>query len=147
MIKKYKIGYTQGVFDMFHIGHLNLIKQAREQCEYLIVGVNSDELVKGYKQYCPIINQEERLEIVQSIRYVDEAFLCDTLDKLKIYESFKFDAVFIGNDWKGSARWIETEKQIAEHGVKIDVVYLNHTSGISSTHIRNRILTTAPKVQ
>lgn len=133
-MKKYKVGYTQGVFDMFHIGHLNLINQAKEYCDYLIVGVNSDRLVEEYKKKRTVINESERTIIVSNIKAVDQACVVDTLDKEKALEKLHFDAVFIGDDWKGSPRWTETEKQLAQYGV--DVVYLKHTDGISSTILR-----------
>jgi glycerol-3-phosphate cytidylyltransferase len=134
MMKKYKVGYTQGVYDMFHIGHLNLINQAKEHCDYLIVGVNSDRLVQEYKKKIPVINEEERCVIVGNIKAVDKAVIVDTLDKEAVHDKIEFDAVFIGDDWKGSERWNETERQLAKKGV--DVVYLKHTEGISSTILR-----------
>ncbi len=131
MSKKYKIGYTQGVYDMFHIGHLNLINHAKEYCDYLIVGVNADDLVKEYKHKTPVICEAERVEIVRNIKAVDEAVIVDTLDKEVALERYKFDAIFIGDDWKGNARWEQTGIDMAKHGV--DLVYLPHTDGISST--------------
>lgn len=134
---KYLIGYTQGVFDMFHIGHLNLLKQAKEYCDILIVGVNSDELVKKYKHKSPIIDEQQRVNIISSIRYVDKAIIVNTLDKIDALKKFKFDALFIGDDWKGNPRWIETESQMRENGV--DLVYLSRTKGISSTELRSKL--------
>ena len=131
---KYLIGYTQGVFDMFHIGHLNLLKQAKAHCDFLIVGVNSDRLVNEYKHKKTIINEEQRVDIVSSVRYVDKAVVVDTLDKLDALQKYKFDALFIGDDWKGSDRWKKTEEQMKEHDV--DVVYLSRTKGISSSELR-----------
>ena len=133
-MKKYRIGYTQGVYDMFHRGHLNILNRAKEQCETLIVGVNSDALVKEYKQKTPVIGQEDRLEIVKNIKAVDGVVLADTLDKLAMHERVPFDAVFIGSDWQGSPRWEATQKQLADIGV--DVVFLPHTEGITSTILR-----------
>ena len=133
-MKKYKIGYTQGVYDMFHIGHLNLINQAKERCEYLIVGVNSDQLVERYKNKTPVICQEDRRTIVANIKAVDQAVLADTLDKTEMLKQLGFDAVFIGDDWKGSERWQKTEEELSRFGV--DVVYLAHTPDISSTALR-----------
>ena len=98
------IGYTQGTYDMFHIGHLNLIRNAKRHCDYLIVGVNKDELVESYKNKRPIIPLEERVEIVRAIRYVDEVIATDTLDKTKIWEKVHFDEIYIGDDWKGNER-------------------------------------------
>ena len=132
-MKKYKVGYTQGVFDMFHIGHLNLLNHAKEYCEYLIVGVNSDKLVCSYKNKTPVIPQEERAEIVRNIKAVDECVIADTLDKAIILEQRHFDAIFIGDDWKGNKRWEETKEALARKGV--DVVFLPHTDGISSTQL------------
>lgn len=133
-MKKYKIGYTQGTFDMFHIGHLNLIRQAKEQCEVLIVGVNSDRLVNEYKNKVPVINESNRAEIVNALKYVDKVIICDSLDKCIVWKIVKFDAIFIGDDWKGNLRWIQTEKELSPLGAK--VVYLKHTDGISSTILR-----------
>ncbi len=135
--KKYKIGYTQGVFDLFHIGHLNLLNNAKKQCEYLIVGVNADELVENYKGIMPNIQQQERLTIVQNIKAVDDAFIAGTLDKEEILKNVKFDAIFIGDDWKNNERWKKTQEQMKQYG--IDVVFLPHTDGISSSILRERL--------
>jgi glycerol-3-phosphate cytidylyltransferase len=133
-VKKYKIGYTQGVYDMFHIGHLNLINRAKEQCDYLIVGVNSDELVKTYKNKEPVIHEQERAEIVRNLKAVDECIIVDTLDKLEIHQELGFNAVFIGDDWYGNPRWMQTKVDLAKIGA--DVVFLPHTEGVSSTILR-----------
>ena len=133
----YKIGYTQGVFDMFHIGHLNLINKAKENCETLIVGVNSDRLAEAYKKKIPVIREEDRAEIVRNLKAVDGCFIVDTLDKEVVYKEHPFDAVFIGDDWKGNDRWDQTEKQLAKYGVK--VVYLPHTPNVSSTDLRGEV--------
>lgn len=137
MSKKYKIGYTTGVFDMFHIGHLNILKRAKEQCEYLIVGVTTDELCEKRKNKRPIICEEERVEIVKSIKYVDKVILQDNMDKIKPVAEHKVNAVFVGSDWKGTSSWAEYEKEFAKVGC--DVVYLEHTEGISSTILRERL--------
>ena len=133
-MKKYKIGYTQGVYDMFHIGHLNILKRAKEYCEILIVGINSDDLVRKYKHKIPVINEIDRVEIVRNIKQVDQVVLVDTLDKNEIYKKIHFNAIFIGSDWKGNPRWEQTEKEMADKDV--DVVYLPHTEGISSSILR-----------
>lgn len=133
-MEKYRVGYTQGVYDMFHIGHLNLINRAKEYCDYLIVGVNSDELVNSYKSKLPVINQEDRRTIVANIKAVDECIIATTLDKIDTWNEIHFDAIFIGDDWKGNERWIQTEKDLEIYGAK--VVYLPHTEGISSTILR-----------
>lgn len=133
-MKKYKVGYTQGVYDMFHIGHLNLINNAKKYCDYLIVAVNSDELVESYKNKTPVINQEERRYIIENIKAVDKAVIADTLDKNVQLNKYKFDAIFIGDDWKGNPRWEKTKTELNKVGV--DVVFLPHTDGICSTELR-----------
>ena len=125
------IGYTTGVFDMFHIGHLNILKKAKEQCDYLIVGVSTDELVMSYKHKTPIINYEERAEIVKSIRYVDQVVPQTNRNKFAAWEKFKFDKMFVGDDWKNSDVFNEAQKRLKEVGA--EVVYLPRTEGISST--------------
>jgi glycerol-3-phosphate cytidylyltransferase len=133
-MKKYSVGYTQGVYDMFHVGHLNLLNHAKELCDVLIVGVNSDRLVNEYKHKKPVIPEEERLYIVSNIKAVDKAVLTDTLDKVSAFRQLHFDAVFIGDDWKGNARWEETERELKPLGA--EVVYLPHTPDVSSTGLR-----------
>ncbi len=136
-MKKYYIGYTAGVFDMFHIGHLNLLRQAKEYCEILVVGVNSDDLVKSYKNKKTVIKEEERRDIIASIRCVDKAVIVDSLDKTQALQKYKYDVLFIGDDWKGDPRWVETEAEMKALGV--DVVYLSRTQGISSTELRQKL--------
>ncbi len=135
--KKYKIGYTTGVYDMFHIGHLNILAKAKELCDYLIVGVTTDELCITRKNKKPIICQTDRVAIVEAIRYVDEVVLQDDMDKYSAVQKLHADAVFVGSDWKGTASWNEYEKQFAELGCS--VVYLDHTDGISSTILRDKL--------
>jgi len=135
--KKYKVGYTTGVFDMFHIGHLNILRRAKEQCEYLIVGVSTDELVQEYKKKTPIIPYEERIEIVKAIRYVDQVVPQTSMNKAEAWERLHFDVIFHGDDWKGSAMYNEIEKKLGELGV--DLVFLPHTQGTSSTQLANKL--------
>ena len=135
--KKYKIGYTTGVFDMFHIGHLNILRRAKEQCEYLIVGVSTDEVVKSYKHKTPIIRFEERLAIVEAIKYVDCVVSQNDMDKVKAVKKHGADVVFVGSDWKGTPSWIRYEKEFAK--LDCTVVYLDYTDGISSTMLRDKI--------
>lgn len=135
-MKKYKKGYTQGVYDMFHVGHLNLINNAKKYCDYLVVAVNSDALVEEYKHKTPIVNEEERRIIVENIKAVDESVIAQTLDKLVQLKKYNFDVIFIGSDWKGNERWKKTEEDLGAFGV--DVVYLPHTQGISSTLLREK---------
>lgn len=136
-MKKYKIGYTTGVYDMFHIGHLNILKKAREQCDFLIVGVSTDDLVEMYKHKTPVISFEERIAIVEAIRYVDKVVPQESLDKLAAWHKWHFDAVFHGDDWKGSAMYEAIEKELA--GVGCAVVYLPHTEGTSSTLLAQKL--------
>lgn len=135
-IKKYKVGYTTGVFDMFHIGHLNILKRAKAMCDYLIVGVSTDEVVQEYKHKKPVIPFEDRLAIVEAIKYVDKAIPQTTMDKMVAYKELHFDALFHGSDWKDSTMYDEIEKSFSAIGV--DVVFLPHTDGISSTLIRDK---------
>ena len=125
------IGYTTGVYDMFHIGHLNVIRRAKEMCDYLIVGVSTDELVRKEKQKTPVIPYEERAEIIASIRYVDQVVPQMDKNKLGAWERYHFHRMFVGSDWKDTPQWNRYEEQFAPLGVEI--VYLPHTDGISST--------------
>lgn len=140
MEKKLKIGFTDGVYDMFHVGHLNMIREAKKRCDYLIVGVHSDEIVEGYKHRTPIIREEDRREIVGAIREVDKAVINRTRDKMTLWELHHFDTIFIGDDWKGTERWINFEKELAKIGVNVE--YIPYTKGISTTQIRQRIMET-----
>lgn len=136
-MKKYVLGYTTGVFDMFHIGHLNILKNAKAQCERLIVGVSTDEVVQTYKGKTPVIPFEQRIAIVKAIKYVDEVVPQTTMDKFTAWESLHFDALFHGSDWQNSDMYTEIIRQFQSVGV--DVVFLPHTDGISSTMLSGRI--------
>lgn len=135
--KKYKVGYTTGVYDMFHIGHLNLLKRAKEQCDYLIVGVTTDELCFERKHKYPIIGEKERAAIVSELRCVDQVVLQTDMDKLSAVRKYHANAVFVGSDWQGTATWSNYEKEFATEGCV--VVYLEHTEGISSTILREKL--------
>lgn len=140
-MKKYKIGYTTGVFDMFHIGHLNILKRAKEQCEYLVVGVSTDEVVETYKHKKPVVPFDERIEIVKAIKYVDEVVPQTSMDKMEAWEKIHFNCLFHGSDWKGSNMYEEIERKMKIVGC--DVVFLPHTEGTSSTllsEVLHRIL-------
>lgn len=136
MMKKYKRGYTTGVYDLFHIGHLNLLKNAKKHCDYLIVGISSDKAAQ-YKNKVPFICQEERMAIVEAIKYVDEVVLQEDLDKVKAWDKFHYDVLFVGSDWKGTDKWNEYERQLKEKGA--DVCYLPYTKSTSSTILQNTI--------
>ncbi len=141
-MKKYKIGYTTGVFDMFHIGHLNILRKAKEQCDYLVVGVTTDELCFKRKHKIPIINEHDRMAIVKAIRYVDKVVPQIDMEKIKPVKELGADAVFVGTDWKGTDSWIKYEKEFAQIGC--DVVYLDHTDGISSSILRDKLNSLTP---
>ncbi|MBS7299350.1 MAG: adenylyltransferase/cytidyltransferase family protein, partial [Eubacteriales bacterium] len=136
-MKRYKIGYTTGVYDMFHIGHLNIIKRAKEECEYLVVGVTTDDLCFQRKHKYPIICEEDRMEIVRAIKYVDKVIPQNTMNKLESVKALGADVVFVGSDWQGTPEWDKYEEEFARVGCS--VVYLQHTDGISSTILRERI--------
>ncbi len=136
-MKPYKIGYTTGVFDLFHVGHLNIIRRAKEQCEFLIVGVSTDELVLKYKNKLPVIPFAERMEIIEGIRYVDEVVPQINRDKFSAWEDLAFDVMFVGDDWKGDPLFNEVEKQFNHVGV--DIVYFPYTKGVSSTELKQKI--------
>lgn len=134
MAKKYRIGYTTGVFDMFHIGHLNVLQRAKEMCDYLIVGVSTDECVETYKHKMPVIPFEQRAAIVDAIKYVDEVVPQTTMDKLEFLKQRHFDVMFHGDDWKGTELYNKYEEEFANYGTVIE--YLPHTKGVSSTILR-----------
>lgn len=136
-MKPYKIGYTTGVFDLFHVGHLNILKKAKEQCEFLIVGVSTDELVREYKDKQPVIPYTERVEIVEGIKYVDKVVPQITRKKFVAWEHLLFDVMFVGDDWKGDALFNQLESQFKRVGVEI--VYFPYTKGVSSTIVKQKI--------
>ena len=129
-----KVGYTTGVYDLFHIGHLNILRKAKMHCDYLIVGVTTDELSITRKNKVPVVPYSERVEIVKSIMYVDQVVPQTHMDKLKAWEELQFDIMFVGDDWKGTEKWIELEKQFSQKGVEI--VYFPYTEHTSSTKLR-----------
>ena len=131
------IGYTTGVFDMFHIGHLNILRRAKEQCDYLIVGVTTDELCYKRKNKMPIINEKDRMAIVEAIKFVDRVVPQTDMDKIRLVREYGVNVVFVGSDWKGTEAWNKYEKEFAKVGCS--VIYLSHTDGISSTLLRERI--------
>ena len=130
-----KIGYTTGVFDLFHIGHLNILKRARLECDYLIVGITTDELAMSVKGEKPFISFEERVEIVESIKFVDEVVPQTTYNKMKAWNNLKFDRMFVGDDWKGTKEWIQIEKDFGKYNVEI--IYFSYTTHTSSTILRD----------
>lgn len=137
-MKEKIIGYTTGVFDMFHIGHLNILKNAKARCDYLIVGVSTDDVVETYKNHRPIIPFDERVEIVSSIKYVDEVVPQTSMNKMEAYNKLHFDVLFHGSDWKGSDMYNKIIEEFSEIGVKVE--FLPHTEGTSSTMLREKLL-------
>ncbi len=132
-----RIGYTTGVFDMFHIGHLNILRRAKSQCDFLIVGVSTDELVLIEKNHLPIIHFEDRCAILDAIRYVNQVVPQWDKNKFEAWQRYHFNKMFVGSDWKGSDAWNRYEEQFRPIGVEI--VYLDHTDGISSTILREKL--------
>lgn len=136
-MRKKIVGFTDGVFDMFHVGHLNMIRQAKARCDYLIVGVHSDKIVESYKHRKTVISEKDRCEIVGAIKEVDRAVINYTRDKIELWHKYHFNIIFVGDDWKGTERWNLFEKQLAEYGVSVE--YIPYTKGISTTDIRKQL--------
>jgi len=130
------IGYTAGVYDLFHIGHLTLLKNAKGLCDKLIVGVTVDELVL-YKGKRAMIPWSDRAEIVRSVKYVDAVVPQYDMDKLSMCKKLGATVMFVGDDWYGTEKWQQYEKEFAEAGIKI--VYFPYTKGISSTKIKEAL--------
>ena len=147
-MKKYNIGYTCGVFDLFHVGHLNLLERCKAMCEYLIVGVCDDDYVRNVKHKEPIIPEDERVRILKALRCVDDAVLVDietTNDKMLALKKFSFNVLFSGDDWKGTERYKRTEEQFNEYaqrnvgGGVVTIEYLPYTHGISTSDIKDKL--------
>lgn len=132
------IGYTQGTYDMFHVGHLNLLCNAKKLCDFLIVGINTDELVESYKFKKTIVNLEDRVAIISELRCVDKVISCNTLDKTQVVKDYNINKIFIGDDWLGNPRWEKTKNDMDKLGV--EVVFIPHTEGISSSILREKII-------
>jgi len=132
-----RIGYAPGVYDLFHIGHLNILRHAKSQCDHLIAGVVSDEMAALAKGVTPVIPLVERLEIVSHISYVDEAVAEVVPDKLVTWQSVRFDMIFKGDDWRGTDKGRKLEADFAPLGVQ--VVYFPYTAHTSSTVLRRAL--------
>ena len=130
-----KIGYTTGVFDLFHIGHLNILKRARLECDHLIVGITTDELSESAKNKKPFIPFQERMDLVEAVKYVDEVVPQTSYAKMEAWNNLKFDRMFVGDDWKGSDQWNTIEDEFAQVGVEI--IYFPYTTHTSSTILRD----------
>ena len=143
MDKNTRIGYAGGAFDLFHIGHLNILKHAKSQCDYLIAGVASDEILRLTKGIQPIVPLAERLEIVRNISFVDDAVAETELEKIDMWRKVRFDIYFKGDDWRGTPRGKRLEEDFAQVGVK--VVYFPYTMSTSSTALRRALAALTPR--
>jgi glycerol-3-phosphate cytidylyltransferase len=131
------VGYAPGVYDLFHVGHLNVLRRARQHCDHLVAGVVSDEMALRNKGRLPVVPLAERLEIVNHIRYVDEAVAEDVPSKLEMWERLHFDVIFKGDDWRGTAKGNKLERDFAQVGV--EVIYFPYTVQTSSTILRSAL--------
>ncbi len=139
-MKKYKIGYTCGVFDLFHVGHLNLLERCKELCDELVVGVCDDNYVRNIKKKEPAIPDSDRVRILNALKCVDKAFLVtpeETENKLLVHDRVPFDCLFSGDDWKGSERFKKSEVQFAERGINIH--FFPYTHGVSTSDIKDKM--------
>ncbi len=132
-----RIGYAPGAYDVFHIGHLNLLRRAKENCDYLIAGIVADDVLIQHKGITPVIPLPERLEIVRSVRFVDAAFPAMTNDKVEIWKDLRFNVLFKGNDWQGTEKGNKLERDFAALGVEI--VYFPYTLSTSSSALRRTL--------
>ena len=136
--RKRIIGYTTGVFDLFHVGHLNILRNAKAMCDTLIVGCSSDQVVNDLKKKKTVVPFNERVEILEAIPYVDVVVQQneeDYVDKVKAWYKYKFDIIFVGSDWQGTEKWMKLEKEFQKVGVK--VIYFPYTKTTSSTKINS----------
>lgn len=132
-----RIGFAPGVYDLFHIGHLNILREARRHCDRLVAGVTSDDLTVRLKGKVPVVPLAERVDIVRSVRYVDEVVVESEVDKLKTWKRLGFHVIFKGDDWQGTPKWEEYERRFAQVGV--EVVYFPYTAHTSSTLLRGAL--------
>ena len=139
-MKPYRIGFTTGVFDLFHVGHLNLLERCKAMCSYLIVAICDDDYVRNIKHKEPVYPLEERVRIIGALKCMDEVVVINTADvedKMAALKQYRFDVLFSGDDWKGTERYNKTEQQFAEVGAKIE--YLPYTKGVSTTEIKEKL--------
>lgn len=130
-------GYTTGVFDMFHVGHLRVLERAKANCDRLFVGITTDELSLEHKGKLPIVPFNERREIVSALRCVDITVPQTTMDKRIAWEALRFNRMFVGDDWRGTDAWNALEVEFGEIGVEI--VYFPYTTSTSSTQLRTAL--------
>ena len=134
---KVRIGYLGGCWDLLHIGHINYIRKAKEQCDYLIVDVTPDEIVFEQKQKYPIIKENDRLEVIRAIKYVDRAELSDEGRDMGALEKYGYNVLFLSEDHRGKEYYNNLEKEMAARGV--EVIYIPYTQGVSSTQIKEDV--------
>lgn len=137
-----KIGFTCGVYDLFHVGHLNLLEKCKAQCDHLIVGICTDEYVRKIKNKEPVICEADRLRIIGALKCVDEVGFVsieETVDKLAAWEKFHFNVLFAGDDWKGTERFLKTEKDFKERGIELETIFFPYTQGVSTSGIREKM--------
>lgn len=142
MEKKKKIGYTCGVYDLFHVGHLNLFERCKEKCDYLAVGICDDEYVRNVKHKEPVINQEDRMRIVGALKCVDEVFFVNTertVDKVLAWKLRPYDVLFAGDDWKGSERFEQTVRDFKENNLDVEIVFFPYTQSVSTSKLREKL--------
>jgi glycerol-3-phosphate cytidylyltransferase len=132
-----RIGYAPGAFDLFHIGHLNLLRRAKENCDFLIAGVVADEVLIRHKKVAPVISHADRLEIVRNIRFVDMVHATMTNDKIEVWKELRFNVLFKGDDWRGTDKGEALEREFAM--LRVEVVYLPYTQAISSSALRRTL--------
>lgn len=140
-----RIGYAPGAYDLFHIGHLNLLRRAKERCDFLIVRVVADDVLVQHKNVTPVIPEADRLEIVRNIRFVDMTHLATTNDKTEIWKELRFNILFKGDDWRGTEKGCALERDFAALGV--EVVYFPYTLGTSSSALRRTLQNIDPMAQ
>ena len=139
-----KVGYIVGAFDLFHVGHVNILRNAKSMCDYLIVGLSTDEWVKNYKNQTVIIPFGQRKEMLMSCKFVDSVVSQEDFDDFKMWEKLNFDIIFVGDDWKESERFKELEKKFKAVNVKI--VYFPYTKDVSTTTIKEKIKKEGEKI-
>lgn len=141
MVEGKTVGFTAGVFDCIHVGHLNFLERARKECDYLIVGLCGDDYVRQIKKTEPIFCGQDRKRLLSALSCVDEVVelsIEETEDKVRAWEKYRFDVLFSGDDWKGSERYLKTEKEFAALGGGIRIVYFPYTKGVSTSQIKER---------
>lgn len=139
-MKKYKVGITFGVFDLLHIGHLNLLERCKSMCDKLIVAICDDDYVVNVKNKKPVYSEQDRVRILKALKVVDDVVLVnkeETANKLLVFEKMEYDVLFSGDDWKGSDRYKKTEEEFANYGISIE--YFPYTTGISSSEIKDKL--------